>query len=216
MTAVIDRHACLACDADAPAGSVIDAVARDIGLRADERAALHRVVGSAIDAHPAAMAADPAALDAIWTPAVMVAEGGRILAVNRVGRLVLRGLGDGSAAGQSHPRWLFLDPVAPRVFADWDSAAREAVLALRRDVRRAPEDVALSRLVGRLLIASEPFARWWADADRAEADGSRAGGTPSLRRWVHLYGLRGRRSVGASTRWRPRSPALLGRRADGS
>jgi hypothetical protein len=211
---LVDRHASLGCDADAPAGSVIDAVARDLGLRAGERAALHRAVGSALDPHPPAASAGPGALDAIWTPAVSVGAGGRILAVNRTARLVLRGIGREVAGEGNHARWLLLDPSARGVFADWESVARETVLTLRDDVRRRPEDVALARLVGRLLISSGSFARWWAEAHRTAAERPPPAASAAQRR-LHVYGLRGRRSGAASPRWWPRSTPPADRRGGG-
>ncbi|MFD6886708.1 helix-turn-helix transcriptional regulator [Streptomyces sp. NPDC059957] len=70
--------------------------------------------------------------------------------------------------GRNLARFLFLDPAARTLFADWESAARGAVAALRFYAGRHPYDPGLSPLVDELAAFDGDFRRWWAGHDVLE------------------------------------------------
>lgn len=62
-------------------------------------------------------------------------------------------------------RFLFLDPRARTLYADWDGTVRDVVAALRGEAGRNPYDRALSDLIGLLSTRSEEFRVHWARHD---------------------------------------------------
>ncbi|MFF0610330.1 hypothetical protein ACFYUD_16835 [Nocardia tengchongensis] len=62
-------------------------------------------------------------------------------------------------------RFVFLDPAAHELLADWETAARGTVAALRLYAGRHPYDPRLNELVGELSVRDEDFRQWWADHD---------------------------------------------------
>ncbi|MFZ3495232.1 helix-turn-helix domain-containing protein [Streptomyces sp. 5.8] len=77
-------------------------------------------------------------------------------------------LGTPGRRGRNLARFLFLDPAARTLFADWESAARGAVAALRFYAGRHPYDPELSPLVDELASFDRDFRRWWAGHDVLE------------------------------------------------
>lgn len=77
-------------------------------------------------------------------------------------------LGTPGQRGRNLARFLFLDPAARPLFADWESAARGAVAALRFYAGRHPYDPRLSPLVDELAAFDGDFRRWWAGHDVLE------------------------------------------------
>ncbi len=65
----------------------------------------------------------------------------------------------------SSARFLFLDPRAQALYADWESVARDIVAALRGAAGRNPYDRDLSDLIGLLSTRSEEFRARWASHD---------------------------------------------------
>lgn len=57
---------------------------------------------------------------------------------------------------------LFLDPHTRDLYANWDEEASRAVASLRLVTGRYAEDAGLADLIGELSIASDDFARLWA------------------------------------------------------
>ncbi|MFJ7271713.1 helix-turn-helix transcriptional regulator [Streptomyces sp. NPDC099050] len=70
--------------------------------------------------------------------------------------------------GRNLARFLFRDPAARALFADWEGAARGAVAALRFYAGRHPYDPELSPLVEELGSLDRDFRRWWAGHDVLE------------------------------------------------
>lgn len=78
------------------------------------------------------------------------------------------GSGTPDQRGRNLARFLFLDPAARALFADWESAARGAVAALRFYAGRHPYDPGLNPLVDELAGMDADFRRWWAGHDVLE------------------------------------------------
>ena len=59
-------------------------------------------------------------------------------------------------------RMVFLDPAAPRFYADWDGAARGVVSNLRAGSAPFPDDPHVTAIVGELTVRSPAFSAFWA------------------------------------------------------
>ncbi|MFI5762488.1 helix-turn-helix domain-containing protein [Streptomyces sp. NPDC051563] len=174
---------------------VLDAVARALRLDATERSHLFdlarpkrapgtgRAAGAAAGAPGPAEAAGPQrvraglyrVLDALedGTPAMIMGRRLEVLAANRLAEALYADFGvprTGRSApgGRNLARFLFLDPAARGVFADWEGAARGAVAALRFYAGRHPYDPGVSPLVEELGALDGDFRRWWAGHDVLE------------------------------------------------
>ncbi|MFL1379985.1 helix-turn-helix transcriptional regulator [Nocardiopsis protaetiae] len=103
-------------------------------------------------------------LDAI-DPVPAMLEGPRmeVLAWNRAATVLLTDFGAMRPAERNIARWLFLDPATRTRYPDWEEIAAPTVAALRAYHDPRAPDEALERLVGELSVASEEFARYWAD-----------------------------------------------------
>jgi len=104
-------------------------------------------------------------LDSLDAPAFVLGRRMDILATNRPCRALLADFDAMPAGERNHARWVFLDPRARELYADWQTVARENVAILRMDAGRHPDDERLAALIGELSLKSPEFARWWADHD---------------------------------------------------
>jgi hypothetical protein len=164
-----------------PSDQVLDAIARALRLTDVERTYLHNVVRSAVAVPaPRAEASIPSVdaglrlmLDSLQVPAFVCDVRGDVHATNRMSRALFPGL----EPSANFSRWLFLDPSARALFAEWEMLARSSVAVLREAAGHYPRDAALHALIGELSVASPEFATWWADH---EVDG-RCRGTKHLR-----------------------------------
>jgi transcriptional regulator with XRE-family HTH domain len=149
---------------------VLDALAAALQLNDAERQHLHLLAKP----EPAQrkrrsrpQSVDPATLrllellDAVWSPAFVLGRRLDVLAHNRLaGALVteFRGL---PAPQRNQARFVFFDPHARELYADWKEVAADTVAMLRLDAGRYPDDEKLSALVGDLSIKSVEFRTWW-------------------------------------------------------
>jgi MmyB-like transcription regulator ligand binding domain len=62
-------------------------------------------------------------------------------------------------------RFVFLDPTSTEFYRDWDGIAHATVGSLRAEAGRAPDDRALTELVGELSVRSQDFRVRWAAHD---------------------------------------------------
>ncbi|MER8073615.1 helix-turn-helix transcriptional regulator [Streptomyces sp. NPDC094034] len=92
-----------------------------------------------------------------------------VLAANALGRALYAPVFDSPLFAQRGPvntaRFLFLDPAGQNFWADWDKGADDSVAFLRTETGRAPQDKALTDLIGELTTKSDEFARRWARHD---------------------------------------------------
>lgn len=152
-----------------PSDQVLDAIARALRLAEVERTHLHNLVRSAAVAAPGELRLPP--LDAgtqlmlasIEIPGLILDSRGDIHAMNPMGRALLAGLEPLPASSSNHTRWLFTDPGARELLADWEVVARATVGVLRETAGRYPHDPHLHALVGELSVTSVEFRAWWAD-----------------------------------------------------
>lgn len=154
--------------------SVIDALARALGLDEDERAHLHDLARPVTatprrSAKPVHVRAGTKTLiDAMSEiPAVVLGRSTEVLAWNRLGHALLAGHCDYTAPERpvTRPnltRMLFLDPHTSELYANWDEEAARAVASLRLVAGRYTDDRLLTDLIGELCIASSAFAKLWA------------------------------------------------------
>ncbi|MEU2559052.1 helix-turn-helix transcriptional regulator [Streptomyces longispororuber] len=153
---------------------VLDAVARVLRLDATERAHLGNLVRAL--RHSSGPGARPGpdprpvregvrvllrALDGV--PAYVLGPRLDVLAANPLARALFGDL-DAGPADRRNVAWrIFLDPGARELYADWEEAARDTVVALRLDLGRHACDDRLCGLLGELSVRSEDFRRLWAE-----------------------------------------------------
>jgi MmyB-like transcription regulator ligand binding domain len=85
-----------------------------------------------------------------------------ILAANQLGYAVFAPIFAQPGRPANIARFIFLDPVAPDFYLDWDSLTSDTVALLRAEAGRDPYDRALSDLIGELSTHSEIFRTRWA------------------------------------------------------
>ncbi|AYF73425.1 XRE family transcriptional regulator [Nocardia yunnanensis] len=152
--------------------AVLDAVARALRLTDPERLHLYALARphGTVDARPTTApggytdAIRPGArlvLDALTAPAFILGRRMDVLAWNAMGDLV-SGFSRVPVAERNQARYLFLEPLAPSFYPDWETVAAETVAYLRRDAGLHPDDPALTALVAELSARSEGFRRHWA------------------------------------------------------
>ncbi|GAB2495716.1 helix-turn-helix transcriptional regulator [Nocardiopsis aegyptia] len=96
-------------------------------------------------------------------PAMLQGPRMEVLAWNRAATILLTDFGAMAPSDRNIARWLFLDPTTRTRYPDWEEIAAPTVAALRAYHDPRVPDETLERLVGELSVASEEFARYWAD-----------------------------------------------------
>jgi transcriptional regulator with XRE-family HTH domain len=158
----------------AASDSILDALARALQLRDDERIHLFELARP----RPARRRRSPRPehatpgglqlLDAMRdVPALILGRRNDVLAWNRLGHALLAGhlpfdAPQGPAQRPNVVRMLFLDPHTRELYRDWDDEAALVVASLRFVAARYPDDRALAELVGELSMNSPEFAALWA------------------------------------------------------
>lgn len=82
----------------------------------------------------------------------------------------------GAWIGSGHAnlvRYVFLDPTARNLIADWDNRARRLVAEFRADTVHRADDAAFVTLVDGLQDASTRFSHWWQDYGVLDREGGR-------------------------------------------
>lgn len=96
-------------------------------------------------------------------PAMLQGPRMEILAWNRAATILLADFDAMRKEDRNVARWLFLDPTTRTHYPDWEQIAAPTVAALRAFQNPRAPDEALERLIGELSVASQDFARYWAD-----------------------------------------------------
>ncbi|WP_327358633.1 helix-turn-helix domain-containing protein [Streptomyces sp. NBC_01304] len=156
--------------------AVLDAVARALRLDAAERTHLFDLAKP--KPGPARRRPEPPqrvrpglyrVLDALTgTPAMILGRRLDVLAANSLAKALYADFDALPHRERNLARFIFLDPAARELLADWERAARGAVAALRLYAGRHPHDPRLTELVGELAVHDEDFRQWWADHDVLE------------------------------------------------
>lgn len=101
--------------------------------------------------------------DQVWSPAFVLGRRLDVLAHNRLAGALITEFRELPAADRNQARFVFFDPHARGLYADWEQVAADTVAMLRSDAGRYPEDERLSALVGELSIRSVEFRSWWSN-----------------------------------------------------
>ena len=158
---------------------VLDGIARALQLDDVERAHLSDLVRMA-SAFPTARRRPSRArvrpsvhrlLDSMANTAAFLRNGRLdILAANQLGQALYSPVFDSPVSDDPRrppnlARFIFLDGQSAQFYRDWDGIARQAVGSLRAEAGRAPDDRALTELVGELSLRSQNFRELWAAHD---------------------------------------------------
>jgi transcriptional regulator with XRE-family HTH domain len=151
-------------------GQVLSAVADALRLDQIERQHLVDLVkpsaapGPSGFRPPRARAAIRMMLDAL-DPVPAVVHGPRleVVAINRMGKILIDDFDAMPAADRNMAKWMFLNPKAREVYPDWPEIAAQMVAILRAAAAPDAADPSLTNVVGELSTRSEEFARFWAD-----------------------------------------------------
>lgn len=95
-------------------------------------------------------------------PAFVLGRRLDVLAHNRLAGLLIADFEGIPASERNQARFVFLDPHARDLYADWGQVAADTAAMLRMDAGDHLDDPALGRLVGELAIHSPDFRRLWA------------------------------------------------------
>ncbi|OLT45434.1 transcriptional regulator [Saccharomonospora sp. CUA-673] len=150
---------------------VLDAIGEALQLDDAERTHLHAIARQAPtrrrrnvkpqQLHPATRALLDT-LDDAAQPAFVLGRCLDVLAQNRLAALLIADFDAMPAAERNQARFVFLDPHARELYAEWEQVAADTVAMLRMDAGARPDDPGLGRLVGDLSINSPEFGRLWA------------------------------------------------------
>jgi transcriptional regulator with XRE-family HTH domain len=151
---------------------VLGAVADALRLDALERRHLFDLVKVSPAPHsqsaparpPKARAALRMMLDALDpVPAVLHGPHLEVVAINRMGGVLIDDFDAMPPAERNMVRWMFLNPKSRHVYPDWPEIAAQMVAILRVAGGQDAHDPCLTLLVDELGARSPEFARYWAD-----------------------------------------------------
>ncbi|MFD9938943.1 helix-turn-helix transcriptional regulator [Streptomyces massasporeus] len=95
------------------------------------------------------------------SPAYAVSRANDLLAANRPGLRLFPGITDWPRERRNVTRYLFLHPMARRLYRDWEKMAAHSAAHLRATAGADPDVPELAQLVGELVVKSPEFARLW-------------------------------------------------------
>ncbi|WP_328452650.1 helix-turn-helix transcriptional regulator [Amycolatopsis sp. NBC_00438] len=151
--------------------SVLDAIARALRLGETERRHLFALAKPSRrrPRTPAPQRVRPGLLRVLETltdvPAMVTGRRLDVLAANRLAKALYRDFDALPPRERNMARFVFLDPLARELYADWESSARSVVATLHLYAGRNPHDPALAELIGELSVRDHDFRGWWADHD---------------------------------------------------
>ncbi|OOV21821.1 transcriptional regulator [Streptomyces avermitilis] len=104
-----------------------------------------------------------ATLDAAYCPAFVLGRRTDVVASNLLARALIADFDAMPANERNQATFVFLNPAARALYADWETVAADTAAMLRMDAGRHPEDPQLGALVGELAVRSEHFRAYWAE-----------------------------------------------------
>lgn len=149
---------------------VLDALSTALQLTDDERQHLHLLAKPAPvqrKQRSRPQSVDPSTLrllelfDQVSSPAFVLGRRLDVLAHNRLAGALITDFRALPAPLRNQARFVFLDPHARELYAEWAEVAADTVAMLRLDAGRYPRDEKLSALVGELSIQSAEFSSLW-------------------------------------------------------
>ncbi|MCT2582105.1 helix-turn-helix transcriptional regulator [Actinophytocola gossypii] len=154
-----------------PSDSVLDAVARALGLDEAGRRHLGDLVGAPAGSRrrstQTVQRVRPGLHQFLDTldghPALILGRRTDVLASNRLARALFADFEAMRPRDRNYARWIFLDDAARTLFVDWDTQARACVENLRLDLGDDPDDLAARELVAELADRDPRFREWWED-----------------------------------------------------
>jgi hypothetical protein len=105
-------------------------------------------------------------LDGLRAPAYLLGRRLDVLACNRLAGALIVDFPSLPRPERNQARFVFTDPHARELFADWPAAAGTTTALLHRDAQRHHDDPELGELIGDLSIRSPEFAALWAARQR--------------------------------------------------
>jgi transcriptional regulator with XRE-family HTH domain len=153
---------------------VLEGIAGALQLDEVERAHLADLIRTANAARPARRRTTPQRvrasvqrlLDSMTGTAAFLRNGRLdVLAANQLGYALYAPAFLDPLRPVNLARFVFLDPKSTQFYGDWDGIAHAAVGTLRAEAGRAPDDRALTDLVGELSVRSQEFRVRWAAHD---------------------------------------------------
>jgi hypothetical protein len=150
-----------------PSHQVLDALAAALRLDAAERAHVHELVHGAPPAGaPAVAETIPPALTALVDridpyPAYVTGRCWDVLAANRAARALWADWPARPPEERNLLWWMFTDPGARQIMADWPGEASALLGRFRATAARHPDAPDFAALLGRLLAASPEVRDWW-------------------------------------------------------
>ncbi|WP_063129739.1 helix-turn-helix transcriptional regulator [Nocardia fusca] len=101
-------------------------------------------------------------LDAALRPAFVLGRRLDVLGHNHLAGRLITDFETLPTSERNQATFVFLDPHARELYADWEQVAADTAAMLRVDAGKHPDDPQLGRLVGELSIHSPEFRRLWA------------------------------------------------------
>lgn len=101
-------------------------------------------------------------LNDVLRPAFVLGQRLDVLGQNRLAGLLIADFEGMPRDERNQARFVFLDPHARELYADWEQVAADTAAMLRVDAGLHPDDPGLGQLVGDLSIRSPEFRRLWA------------------------------------------------------
>ncbi|MGX9885526.1 helix-turn-helix transcriptional regulator [Streptomyces sp. NPDC002276] len=155
-----------------PSPAVVDALARALRLDAHEHQHLRDLterVDRRPEPEPSVTSVRPdieLMLESLRpNPAYVISRTMDILAGNPASVRLFAGTEDWPAGRRNALRYLFLDPHASKLFADWDEQVRTCVGRIRALAGTAPDTPGLAALIDELTLESPEFVHRWTDYD---------------------------------------------------
>ena len=159
-----------------PSGSVIDGLARGLGLTADERTHLHDL---ATGAKPRRRAEPEELTDELEelldsldpNPAYVVGARWDVLGSNHTARQLFSDWEAKRTKRERNLLWFYCcDPAARSLFVDWEQEAADQLALFREAYARHPDDPSFKRILDEIFKSNPAAVDWW---ERHDSDPTR-------------------------------------------